>query len=527
VAAHWWKRARRRDEHRGDEGIRPAPKPDDSPRIRGVPDKHPSAILRGEYGEKLVLALEQFAIQKREGEWDWLDEKGDSLTFTQILEKHKIKITGLDSVLRKVARFQNQLFMEFQHPSRERPRPESFEEEPEEIEDEELEGTYEMASYLRMNDDYLLNLTRDEERDSALMEMIPDMHDDIAGYFPLINHLSDNGRNPFWGIVVSCKNISKLAKFFKWTSWDITNNRPPEEWGPITEIAQFDLQFWNCFAFNWIIEHELFHCRTEMAAMKLQDVRAGQSEVSFYQEYLDRAPIATMRCEWEESCYNTGDPDRNELRVCDYDLCIDECKMARDNWGIVNTPDDGYQYPLEEALANARAFQYIEKNIKKMVKEQENIEDPSGIGFHDWNNYQDMVTEHMKTVVKEAIIQNQFIGYTEYESFVKPAAMKAGEIAITRMFLGEASPSVNAYYDNVLHHPYEAYHHPYAIDEERRLMENDSCSTSAFDLLPGISSMLRGNYQMGVPLDKCPCILLDDEDGIDNSTYNQLRSFFE
>ena len=196
-----------------------------------------------------------------------------------------------------------------------------------------------------------------------------------------------------WGIVIDLKRIKKqLNKILK----ECPKQPPDEIFGAL-------------FMFN--LFHEHFHYLTELAAMNLSGSR---ERFKLYQEYIDNADWGYYNCDLSDCCKIT----RGDVREF---VASNACNISGCDYGALEESTIGYQYPVEEAMANAHAI----KCLKKLI--------PLYDGFNEIFPY-----------IRDYIADHQPLGYADYDCFRIRNRFQLGERIMTRLMRGDISmPGVN------------------------------------------------------------------------------------
>tara|TARA_X000001036_G_scaffold118571_1_gene112057 strand:- start:1738 stop:2988 length:1251 start_codon:yes stop_codon:yes gene_type:complete len=195
-----------------------------------------------------------------------------------------------------------------------------------------------------------------------------------------------------WGIVIDLVGVYQQFR-------DISENSafpPPDE------------LFGALLMFN--IFHEHFHYLTELAAIKL----AGPGRrFALYQQYLNNANWVKWDCKLEDCSKQIEDEVRKFVAQTPF-AC--KCKDK----GIIQA-EIGYQYPVEEAMANA----YASKQFMKLVGKQ-----------NGWRQ--------MMPYIEEYIVKHNPLGYAEFDRFKATRRFQLGQRIMTRLLSGVVGmPEIN------------------------------------------------------------------------------------
>ena len=169
----------------------------------------------------------------------------------------------------------------------------------------------------------------------------------------------------------------------------------------------------------WNLYHEYFHYRTEMACANINPPKEGQERKSFkkYDEYMRKTQWGEWGCTLSKCC-RRGPEGGGAVDVYYFSGVGDDCACKKEFVHSLPHAYEGYQYPLEEGMANAYA-------IRKIWK------------WHSLN----------PILVKDYIDRNQPLGYSDYAHF-NPEEQNSmgfvlGERILTRMLQGMEAPKVN------------------------------------------------------------------------------------
>lgn len=197
-----------------------------------------------------------------------------------------------------------------------------------------------------------------------------------------------------WGIIIDLELIGHQFAAI----CDETGESVPDEF------------FGALFLFN--LFHEHFHYLTELAAIQLAGI---DSRFRLYEGYLRNANWEEWVCDLED-CSKVIDKETQERKfVIQYPF---GCK-CRDQ-GILQAKT-GYQYPVEEAMANAHAS----KQLMKVLKRE-----------NGWRQMMPYIEQYIK--------ENHPLGYAEFDCFKATKRFQLGQRIMTRLLRGDVEmPRVN------------------------------------------------------------------------------------
>ncbi|MFP8875369.1 MAG: hypothetical protein VCB99_00360 [Myxococcota bacterium] len=180
-------------------------------------------------------------------------------------------------------------------------------------------------------------------------------------------------------------------------------NDVEKHWG-IEECRKFLL---------WNLYHEYFHYMTEVACWNINPGEEGCENKSCekFDDYRHRTEWGQWDCALSDCCRIGPVGVRG---VPEYRFSAKECECIEKFGYSLPNANHGYQYPLEEAMANAYAIERLEK-IDGL--------DPA------------LVTDY--------IDQNPRLGYSDYSHYRSRTGLALGKRILTRMLQGMRPPRVN------------------------------------------------------------------------------------
>ena len=162
--------------------------------------------------------------------------------------------------------------------------------------------------------------------------------------------------------------------------------------------------------FMFHLFHEHFHYLSELAAMKLSGFR---ERFTLYEEYLKNANWGKWFCKLDE-CSRVNIRDEWKFVPFKTPKCM--CGL-----GGIMTAEIGYQYPVEEAMANAHASKCLMRLLGKHT---------------GYNGLMPYITEFIK--------DHHPLGYAEFECFRAGHRFNLGQRIMTRLLRGDVSmPDTN------------------------------------------------------------------------------------
>ena len=163
----------------------------------------------------------------------------------------------------------------------------------------------------------------------------------------------------------------------------------------------------------WNLYHEYFHYMTEVACWNINPGEDGRENKSCekFDDYKERTIWGQWECALNDCCRIGPNGVRG---VPEYLFSADECECIGKFGRSLPHAHIGYQYPLEEAMANAYAIQRLEKRDRM---------DPA------------LVTDY--------IDQNPRLGYSDYSLYRTLKGQNLGKRILTRMLQGTEAPIVN------------------------------------------------------------------------------------
>jgi hypothetical protein len=225
-----------------------------------------------------------------------------------------------------------------------------------------------------------------------------------------------------------------------------------DSWGIVIDLGalvefQRTLENWDdesrnsclIYTFFFHLFHEHFHYLTELVALELSP---PDNRFELYRDYRKNAEWGPWFCNDHGCCKETI--NRSGKSFVQYVIEDKNIVCGEEEWGHGHAQAEiGWQYPLEETMANAYAVRMFNQLFSGFP------------GADQWLNS-----------MKDWIGEWQPLGYTEYHHFPWRGAFRLGERMMTRLLRGDISPpNVN----NLQHLLFEIEDYKKVEEEENRL----------------------------------------------------------
>jgi len=285
--------------------------------------------------------------------------------------------------------------------------------------------------------------------------------------------------HPWYGIVV---NLEKALKVFE------------EEYNLTLCPTRLRFKAWSEFV-RFLIFHELFHYWTHEVSLSIDQQKGMEPG---YTDWIYSEKIPRMDCSLDESCYErckskgypvglgtiSGSRRLTEIGAYDERVCTANCR-ASGHWAGWQPapPPPGYQYPLEECLANAFGGRRSHIGRAQRLGRMGPVQMGKG--------YFTMEAERIREFIEGICTDSQPIGYSEHMKFKRLENFDAGLRDMSLMLRGEKSPTTNSFHDSIL---YEEDNTANEIEWSRNKTLGVGTKRANYDAVPFNNKNIREQY---------------------------------